>query len=122
MAKTTNKISVEIDLFDCNENEIIAFVQKNYSPDDVFPKDELIQWATNNGFTPTDYPHGLPPGDVFALISRVKRLERFICEESGIVNEWARKRSCGISMSDWIKEKLEHWLKINSDRQKGEVE
>lgn len=50
MARSTNKISVEIDLFDCDEDEIIAFVQKNYSPEDVFPKDELTTWATDNGF------------------------------------------------------------------------
>lgn len=50
MARSTNKISVEIDLFECDEKEILEFVQKNYDPEDVFQKDELTKWATNEGF------------------------------------------------------------------------
>lgn len=54
MARSTNKITVEIDLFECDESEIIEFVRKNYGPEDVFPKDELTEWATNNGFAPSE--------------------------------------------------------------------
>ena len=54
MARSTNKISVEIDLFECDEKEILEFVQKNYDPEDVFPKDELTKWAANEGFVPSE--------------------------------------------------------------------
>ncbi|MEN6533993.1 MAG: hypothetical protein ABFD89_10050 [Bryobacteraceae bacterium] len=54
MARSSNRINVEIDLFDCDETEIIDFVQKNYAPEDVFSKDDLSQWATDNGFEPVE--------------------------------------------------------------------
>lgn len=47
------------------------------------------------------------------LSARVARLERFISEESGIINDWAAKKPCGTKMSDWIKGELDRWLKLN---------
>lgn len=33
-----------------NDDEIIKYVKDHYRPEDIFPEDELKEWALNNGF------------------------------------------------------------------------
>ena len=39
-----------INSVDVDEDVIKEYVQGNFSPDDIFPKDELKQWDESNGF------------------------------------------------------------------------
>ena len=45
--------------------------------------------------------------------ARVKRLERFICHEGGLVNEWAHRCPCGTKLTDHMLGTLNHYLKLN---------
>ena len=44
-----DRIDIEIDLED-HESDVVSYVQRNKSPEDVFPKGELNDWAEDNGW------------------------------------------------------------------------
>lgn len=46
-------------------------------------------------------------------LRRVRRLERFISQEIGLVNDWAATKPCGTNMGNWILQCLDTYLKIN---------
>ena len=48
-----------------------------------------------------------------ALRARVARLERFICHEGGLLNEWPRSCPFGTKLTDHIKSELNRHLKAN---------
>lgn len=37
-----------------NDDEIVAYIQKNYCPEDVFTTSDLEYWALSNGFVKED--------------------------------------------------------------------
>jgi hypothetical protein len=47
------------------------------------------------------------------LQTRINKLEEFICNSGGLVNEWAKTCPFGTKMADHIKGKLYEWLKHN---------
>ena len=47
------------------------------------------------------------------LQSRINRLEKFICHESGLVHEWANSCPCGTKLTDHINGELKAYLKRN---------
>ena len=50
VGKHTGRVVAEIYLGSI-EDEILEWVRDKFSPEDVFAKDELSEWATENGFT-----------------------------------------------------------------------
>ena len=43
--------NLRFDLADLNQDDLLAYVQECYSPDDVFKTKELEDWAEFNGYT-----------------------------------------------------------------------
>jgi hypothetical protein len=43
------KITIEVDLMKYNK-QVIEYVSKYYEPQDVFKREDLEQWALDNGF------------------------------------------------------------------------
>lgn len=70
-------------------------------------EEELATWQ--NGCICTDTTRSMNA----AKISRATRLERFICHEGGLVNDWARSCPYGTKLTDYIKGELNAYLKRN---------
>lgn len=46
--------SRDISTVDIEESALIDYIKTNYSPDDIFPDDELEDWAERNGYVKND--------------------------------------------------------------------
>lgn len=46
--------SLEINLADIDIDDLVAFIVKNYSPEEIYPVDELEDWASRHGFVQKD--------------------------------------------------------------------
>jgi len=44
----------EINIAEVNDSAVIKYVAETYHPADVFPDNELRDWAINNGFVEED--------------------------------------------------------------------
>lgn len=53
MPRLSSQVSIDIDLHDISD-EIVEFVKKNFTPDQVFDHDDLESWADDNGYIKED--------------------------------------------------------------------
>lgn len=54
MARGHNEVSVPIDLNEIDANDMKAYIEDKYSPEDMFDEDVLAEWAMENGFIHRD--------------------------------------------------------------------
>lgn len=54
MPRGKNEVTVPIDLNEIDANDLRAYVESKYAPEDMFDEDALAEWAMENGFIHRD--------------------------------------------------------------------